>query len=81
MINYGTVTKDWVLVYIAIIIDRLVYNGTQNPSDTRSNRGVVNPYTDGLGAPRDVKIEDKRMMGTMHSIRNDLERNSQIIKY
>ena len=37
-----------------------VQRSTQNPSDTRSNRGVVNPYTDGLGAPRDVKIEDWR---------------------
>ena len=33
---------------------------TQNASDARSNDGVVNPYRDGLGTPRDVKITDWR---------------------
>ena len=33
---------------------------TQNASDARSNNGVVNPYTDGLGAPSDVEIKDWR---------------------
>lgn len=33
---------------------------TQNASDARSNNGVVNPYRDGLGTPRDVKITDWR---------------------
>ena len=37
-----------------------IQRSTQSPSDARSNRGVVNPYTDGLGAPKDVKIEDWR---------------------
>ena len=33
---------------------------TQNASDARSNNNVVNPYRDGLGTPRDVKITDWR---------------------
>ena len=58
MINYGTVTKDWVLVYMDNNRQTSIQRSTQSPSDARSNRGVVNPYTDGLGAPKDVKIED-----------------------
>ena len=33
---------------------------TKNAPDARSNNGIVNPYRDGLGTPRDVKITDWR---------------------
>lgn len=37
-----------------------IQRSTQNASDARSNNGVVNPYTDGLGTPPDLEIKDWR---------------------